>query len=441
MEQTGISGKTAAAIAGSLEAAVESGRMRPGDPVPTVRELAMTLKVSPTTVAAAYKLLQARGLVSGLGRRGTRITSETATAPAGVLTDVPVGTTDLATGNPDPELLPPFDHVLRSMDATASRMYDGPVLLPALATFVAGELEADGIPSRALTVAAGGLDGIERVLREHLRPGDRVAVEDPCFPGVLSLLAFNGFIPVSMPVDAEGPLPGALDAALRSRPRALVITPRAQNPTGAAMTASRAAELRRALGDFPDLLIVENDPLGPIAGAAPATLCDASRGRWAVVRSVSKFLGPDLRAAFVAGDATTIARVERRQAVGPRWVSHILQRCVLALWSDPSSGRRLARAADAYRQRREALLAECAARGLAAWGASGLNVWVPVPDEARTVQALVRRGWAVMPGERFRLRTPPAIRVTTAALKPQHAACFAADLADVLRPPRGGSFA
>jgi DNA-binding transcriptional MocR family regulator len=158
------------------------------------------------------------------------------------------------------------------------------------------------------------------------------------------------------------------------------------------------------------------------------------------VRSVSKFLGPDLRAAFVAGDPMTIARVEGRQALGTRWVSHILQQLVLALWSDPSSGRRLARAAEIYRQRREALVAALTRRGIDARGASGLNVWVPLREEAATVQALLDRGWAVTPGERFRLHAPAGIRVTTAALMPQDAERFAGDLLTVLAPSRGASF-
>jgi DNA-binding transcriptional MocR family regulator len=290
-------------------------------------------------------------------------------------------------------------------------------------------------------MAGGGLDAIERVLREHLRAGDRVAVEDPSFPGVLDLIAANGLVPVPMDIDDDGPLPDSMHAALRSRARAVIVTPRAQNPSGAAVTAARARALRRVLRAHPDVLLVEDDHAGPIAGVPLVTLCDPSLRRWAFVRSVSKYLGPDLRAAFIAGDAMTIARVEGRLSVGTRWVSHILQQLVLSLWSDPSSGRRLARAADTYRQRREALLSALQTHGIVARGVSGLNVWVAVREESHTVQALVEKGWAVMPGERFRLQSPPAIRITTAALASRDAGRFAADLAEVLRLVRPGSFA
>jgi len=431
MAHTAIRGSNALEIAASAESSVHAGRLKPGEPLPTVRELASKLHVSPTTIAAAYKLLQARGIVSGLGRNGTRVTSRPPTPAVSSRPPVAEGVVDLATGNPDPELLPPLEHALRSVDR-APRLYDGPALIPALSTFVAGELEADGVSATWLTVAGGGLDAIERVLREHLRAGDRVAVEDPAFAGVLDLVGANGFVPVSVAQDEEGVVPDALEAALRSRARAVVITPRAQNPTGAAITPGRSSDLRRMLNGFPDVLVVEDDHAGPIAGAPLSTLCDASLPRWAFVRSVSKFLGPDLRLAFVAGDQMTVARIAGRLSVGTRWVSHILQQLVLALWSDPSSGRRLARAADTYRQRREAMLSSLAARGIPARGTSGLNVWIPVSEEAHTVQALLEKQWAVMPGERFRLQSSPAIRVTTAAIAPHDADRFAADLSAVV---------
>jgi DNA-binding transcriptional MocR family regulator len=427
-----IRGKSTSDIARDVEDAVHSGNFDAGDVLPTVRQLATMLGVSPTTVASAYKLLRSRGLVSGAGRTGTRITRQSAAPIAAARQRVPVGAVDLSTGNPDPELLPPIDAALRAIDPSP-RMYDAPAMLPALATFVAGELEADGITVSSLAIVGGGLDAIERVLREHLRAGDRVAVEDPAFPGLLDLLTANGFLPAPVAVDDEGPRPAGLEAALRSRVRAVVVTPRAQNPSGAALTRARAQELRRVLTPSPDVLVVEDDHAGPIAGVPLSTVCDGSRSRWALVRSVSKFLGPDLRVAFVAGDRTTISRLTGRQSVGARWVSHILQQLVLALWSDPSGGRRLARAADVYRQRREALLSALRAHGIAAHGASGFNVWIPVREESSTVQGMLERGWAVAAGERFRLRSPAAIRVTCAALKPADAARVAADLADVLK--------
>ena len=49
-----------------------------------------------------------------------------------------------------------------------------------------------------MTVTSGALDAVERVLREHARPGDRVLVEDPTLPGFLDLLASLGLIPQPM---------------------------------------------------------------------------------------------------------------------------------------------------------------------------------------------------------------------------------------------------
>lgn len=437
VEQTWILGATAATIASTVEEGLHAGRARPGDPLPTVRELAATLRVSPATVAAAYKLLRARGLVTGQGRQGTRLAVRPPTPAAALVPPVPPGTVDLATGGPDPALLPPLEPALRAI-GTDMRLYGAPPHVRALVTFAAGEFEADGIDAQFVTVLGGALDALERILREHLRPGDRVAVEDPSFPGVIDLIGASGFAAVPFGVDDEGPLPASLAAALRQPCRAAVITPRAQNPTGAALTDRRAGELRQVLRGVPDAVLIENDYAGPIAGAPPVTLCEASRRHWAVVRSTSKFLGPDLRVALVAGDELTVSRVEGRHALGARWVSHILQRLVLALWSDPGSGRRLARAADTYAQRRRALAAALLGRGIDARSRSGLNVWVPVREEAAVVRALAERGWAVAAGERFRLQAGPAIRVTISTLTPPDAERFAADLADVLRPPRGG---
>src|SRR5205809_531347 len=84
-------------------------------------------------------------------------------------------------------------------------------------------------------IVSGAMDGLERVLREHLRAGDRVIVEDPCFTGILDLLNALSLVPVPVPVDDDGLEPAGLREALRGTAGALIVTPRAQNPTGAAL--------------------------------------------------------------------------------------------------------------------------------------------------------------------------------------------------------------
>jgi DNA-binding transcriptional MocR family regulator len=313
------------------------------------------------------------------------------------------------------------------------RLYGEPPVHRSLAAFAADEFSADGIPGDSLAVAGGGLDAIERLLGVHLRPGDRVGVEDPTLPAILHLLGSAGFRPEPITLDGEGPDLASFEQVL-ARAGAVVITPRAQNPTGAALSPVRATALRRLLRGRDEVLVVENDPAGPVSGAPAVTVAAGSHPRWAVVRSVSKFLGPDLRVALVAGDAQTIARVQGRQALGARWVSHLLQQIAFAAWSDPSGGRRLARAAALYAQRRGAVVEALAAHGVTAVARSGFNLWIPVVEENATVQALAREGWAVAAGEPFRIRSGPGIRITTSAMAVESARPFAAACANALRP-------
>jgi DNA-binding transcriptional MocR family regulator len=265
----------------------------------------------------------------------------------------------------------------------------------------------------------------------HLRPGDRVAIEDPGYPAVHDLLLALGLVPDPLPIDDRGILPDALEGALR-RLAAVVITPRAQNPTGAALDEGRAGELREVLAERPDVLVIEDDHAGPVAGMPARTLSGDPLERWATVRSVSKSLGPDLRLAVMAGDPVTISRVEGRQQLGVGWVSHVLQGLVVELWRDRSVQHLMERAAAAYARRRGALVDALFERGVQAHGRSGMNVWVPVTDEAAAARRLLDRGWAVSTGERFRFHSGPALRVSIGTLDPGDAV----SLADALtRPP------
>ncbi len=430
-----IAGSTAGEIATSIEAAIRAGGLQPGHRLPTVRALAGELQVSPVTVAAAYRRLTGRGLLSASGRRGTFV------CPGPLLPSrlesprLPEGVRNLADGNPDPALLPDLRVAARRL-RLPHRLYGDEANLPDLLDLAAGNLRVDGIDASALAVVGGAMDGIERTLLAHLRPGDRVAVEDPCYPAVRDLVAAMGLTPHPVSVDDDGPQAAELERALAAGATAVVLTPRAQNPTGAALGQARAAELRSVLRRHPGTLLVEDDHASAISGAEAVSLSREHDGPWALVRSAAKTLGPDLRLAALAGDPVTVARVEGRQRLGTGWVSHVLQELVVTLYADSATTERIRHAAATYTERRTGLLAALAGHGLHARGRSGLNVWIPVAEEAAAVQHLLSRGWGVRGGERYRFRAGPAIRVTTADLRLEESERFAADLAELLRGAR-----
>ncbi len=423
-------GRSASEIAADVEAAVRDGRLRPGEALPPVRLLATELGLSPATIAAAYRDLRVKGIARGHRRAGTRITGSPPTSPRPPIA-VPAGVRNLITGSPDPALLPALP-ALRTTTAASRRLYAAAAISPRLATLAGAKLRADSVDPAHLAVTSGALDGVERVLAAWLRPGDRVAVEDPGYPPLLDLLTARDLDIVPMRLDESGVRPEALAAALAAGCHAVVFVPRAQSPTGSAWDARRAAELANVLGSAPDTLVVEDDHAAEVAGA-PARTVTVGRRRWAVIRSVSKMLGPDLRLAVLAGDPVTVARVEGRQSLGPGWVSYLLQETVAELWQDPAVSRLLERARATYAGRRARLIQDLAAVGVPASGRSGMAVWVPVADETGATSALLGRGWAVAPGERFRIRTAPGIRIGIATLTAGESGRLAADLAECLR--------
>jgi DNA-binding transcriptional MocR family regulator len=430
------SGSNASELVADIEAAVRDGRLQPGAALPSVRALATAASLSPATVASAYRELRVKGIARGERRAGTHITGAPPVAPRPPLV-VPAGVRDLVAGSPDPALLPPLPPKVATRTAPVSpRLYGDAAVAPELARLAGQRFGADGIDPENLAVVGGALDGVERVAGAWLRPGDRVAVEDPGYPPLLDLLAAMDISAVPVALDEYGAKPEALAAALRRGCTAVILVPRAQAPTGAAWDAVRAAELADVLAQHPGVLVVEDDHAADISGA-PVVTVTPGRSRWVTIRSVSKSLRPDLRLAVLAGDAITIARVEGRQALGPGWVSYLLQETVAALWADPATELALSRASDAYTQRRELLVSDLAARGIAATGRSGLAVWVPVADESSVTSALLGCGWAVAPGERFRIRSTPAIRIGIGTMTPEESARLAGDLhASLSRRPR-----
>ncbi|MFJ9899179.1 aminotransferase class I/II-fold pyridoxal phosphate-dependent enzyme [Streptomyces sp. NPDC091280] len=430
-----IEGRRAADIAADVERAVGSGQLEPGQLLPPMRELAVELGVNPNTVAAAYRTLRERGVIETAGRRGSRVRPKPATTGReSIRVEVPEGVREVAHGNPDPALLPSLVGAFAWAAELSGRepvLYGDDPVEPELARVARAALDADGVPAGPVAVTSGSLDTIERVLAAHLKPGDTVAVEDPGWGSLLDLVPALGLRLAPVRVDEDGPRPDDVRAALESGARALIVTDRAQNPTGAVVSAARARALRAVLRDHPETLLIEDDhghgfvdqPLHPLAGATR---------HWAFVRSMAKAFGPDLRLAVVTGDAVTLDRVRGRQRLGPGWVSRITQRAVARLWADGAVDTRAVAAA--YGARRDALIAALADHGVTAYGRSGLNVWIPVPDETGAVSRLLHAGWAVAPGARFRLGAPPGIRITVATLTPEETGPLAGAVAAACGP-------
>ncbi|MFE9451550.1 aminotransferase class I/II-fold pyridoxal phosphate-dependent enzyme [Streptomyces sp. NPDC006739] len=424
-----ISGGTAKGIAASVERGVSEGALAPGAALPPVRRLADRLQVSPGTVATAYKELRRRGIVTTRGRGGTVV------APAPAVASrrppkVPVGLRDLAGGHPDPELLPAL--VPPSRLSPGARSHRSTPRLAHLEDAVRDWLRPDGVPVEQVTFAHGALDLIGRVLCGELRPGDAVAMEDPGYHHLLDLVTALGLRIVPVAVDDEGVRPDALRAALRTGVRAVVFSPRAQNPYGGRFSGTRRDALVEVLRDEPDVLVIENDHASAVADAPLCSVTGAGLARWVHVRTVSKFLGTDLRWAAAACDPVTLARHDGRLLLTSGWVSHLLQETVHGLLTDAGTRALVSRARETYAERRGTLARELAARGIASHGRSGMNLWVPVRDESAVVNGLRSYGWWVAAGARFRVAAEPGVRITAASLEPADAARLASEFAAVL---------
>jgi len=417
-----VSGSRASDIAASIEAAITHGRLIPGTALPPVRELAAQLGVNPNTAASAYRLMRDRGTVETRGRNGTQIRNRPATSPASRSLSLPLGTIDLSMGNPDPALLPR----LSPRPVIHPPLYGDPVLDPALRRHAERLFARDGIDAEHLACTFGALDGIDRLLSAHLRPGDAVAVEDPGWTQLLDLLAADRLTPLPVPVDDAGPDPSALASALAAGAKGFIMTTRAQNPFGAVVEEQRANQLRAVLKDYPDVLTIDDDHGADLASDPPHHLAEATR-HWSYLRSASKAYGPDLRIALLAADAITHDRVAGRLRHTARHVSRIIQSTWADALADHTTQRLVHTAADRYNERRTALIEALAARGVVAHGSSGLNVWIPVPDESAALSALLAAGFAAAPGAWFRIRSGPGLRVTTATLDPDTQADRIAD--------------
>lgn len=411
---------------------ITSGELPDGTRLPTVRDLARRLGVSPTTVSDAWRSLADVGAIEARGRNGTFVRRPTGPGlPRRYrrVTERPATfDVDLSTGTPDPDLLPdlrPFVAAVGRQSLTSSYL-DQPVL-PELAE----RLMADWpFPPEALTVVDGAMDGIDRVAAQVVRLGDRVVVEHPGFPPVLDLLERLGCEVVPVDVDERGMVPTSFRAALEMAPTAIFVQPRAQNPTGAGLDANRLAELADALAGS-DAIVIEDDHSNSISSTPLVSFGNRWPDRTVHIRSFSKSHGPDLRLAAVGGAGDVVSAVENRRLLGPGWSSRILQGVLLELLRLPEVDDTLSFARQTYAERRKLVGAVLDAHGVPHPDGDGINLWMRVEDERAALVRLATQGIGAAPGAPFQVRADlDHLRITIAGVRTDDAERVAGLLVD-----------
>lgn len=417
-------------IRGDFESQIARGELKTGDRLPSVRGLAEELGVSPATVSAAYRELRLRGMVSGRGRQGTRV-APARRPQATFQPQADSGLIDAANGSPDMQLLPDLGPALAFAASQLHPRYSTELVEPRLRKAAVALFDVDGIDATNLAITSGAMDAVERVMEAFdLRIGDRVGVEDPGHIPVHQLARSAGLELVPLAVDEHGVTPEALAAGLAGGLAAVVLTPRAHNPTGAALTEERAESLSALLKPHPSTALVLDDHAGLISGVDYFPVV-APGPRWATMRSLGKSLGPDLRVALVVGDDQTMRRVNTTLSNGPGWVSFLLQRTAAYLLSDKATAHQLDEAAKSYARRRDLLIGLLADKGINASGASGLNVWIPTTTDAAAIEACRRAGYAIRSSNAYQLTRSQAVRVTISDLNDTDISAIAVAISSV----------
>ena len=384
-----------AQLADALRAAAAAGALRPGDRLPSTRELASALRVSRTVTSAAYDQLLAEGWAGGRRGVGTFVLGAVPSAPAAAsprrAADGPApALVDLRAGSP---CLAVLDRAAwrRAWRAAGDQPPDprpedagDPGFRAAVAEHLLRHRGLVAGPDDVLATA-GTSAAVGEVAR-LLPPGSRVAVEDPGYSRAVAALRDAGVEVVPVPVDDDGLVVDALPADLA----AVYCTPAHQFPTGRRMTAARRLDLvarARAEGFW----VLEDDYDGELRfDVAPLPLLGAL-GPDVVVHlgTSSKILSPTLGVGWlVAPAALRVDLLARRTATAMR-PARAGQRVLAALAGSGDLSRHLRRLRREMAARREIVRAAVIAAGRVVEGdPAGAHVLVPLDDVA-VEQALV----------------------------------------------------
>jgi DNA-binding transcriptional MocR family regulator len=419
-----------ASLIEELSRLAEAGR--PGDRLPTTRELAARFHASPVTVSRAISELAALRIVR------TEVGSGTFVAPRQRPHDpdyswqvVRLGPAEidarrvepLATARGSGDLLPlswgflapdlQAGAVLARAGARAFRRTNAweiapPEGAPELRRLFAASLGCD---ADDVLVVPGSQSGIGLVMRTLANPGEVVLMESPTYPGAVVAAQSARLRPLSVPVDEHGLRADLLDRALdQTGARLVYLQPAFANPTGISTSPERRAELVRVAQRYGAFLI-EDDwacDLGIDAPAPKPLFGQSPDGHVITIRSLSKIAAPSMRIGAIFSRGPVTHRLRAARAADDACVPAPLQAIASELLAANEWGRHVRAVGGALAGRRDALLRALADRlpGMvpATRPAGGLHLWLRLPSGVRSadvVDAARHRGALVGDGAHY----------------------------------------
>ncbi len=408
----GRTGPRYIAIAEALATDLAAGRFRAGERLPTHRDLAWRLGVTVGTVSRAYAEAGRRGLVSGEVGRGTfvRVAMPREAQVMTVPGEAEPGFIDLnfnfpPSGGEEQALRATLSALAAAPDSAALLAYQSHAGLPAHRAAASQWLARYGLeaaPER-IAITAGAQHAILVTFAALTRPGDRVLTEALSYPGVQLAARMLGLRLDGLPLDGEGLLPEAFEAACRNNDvKALYCIPTLQNPTTVTLPEARRrtiAEIATRYG----VAIIEDDIFRLMAPEAPPPISSFAPERGYFITSLSKTTAPGLRIGFVAAPEGGFERITAALRTAC-WMATPLTAEIATRWIQDGTATRIleVRRTEMDARRRQVLAALHGHQFDCPNGS--LHIWLHLPEPWRSTEFTAeakRRGVGVTPAEAF----------------------------------------
>ena len=404
-------------------AGIRAGRLRPGDRLPTHRELAKKHGLALVTASRVYAELEAMGLVIGETGRGTFVRDPTTPPHASAdLRQPGQGAVDLNFNNP---VVPGQGALLREAlrqranagDLDSALYYRPNAGQPHERQIVARYLQTRGLTVDAEQVAIvdGTQHGLSVILMALMQPGEVVAVEALSYPGFKVLADLLHIEPVAIPIGPDGPDWDALDKLCRARRvRAVYTMPTLHNPLGI-VTGSASRQRLARLAKAHDLLVIEDAAYGYLAPDAPPPVATLIPERTVYVSSLSKNVATGLRFGFVAGCTAFIGQIERAIRATTIHTPGVITG-LACMWIEDGTVARLEQEKRQDAAARQRIVDETLSGLTMVRHPSSYFVWLPLGEDSRAdrvATTLAERGIAVSTAEPFATTThvPQALRL------------------------------